>query len=122
MLEARSRHRHPALRLIATLTLTTLISLALPVAVAADAWAGVRNCQNANTCKVASQATGNVQHQRCAADGSNCVLKAAWANGGTFTWRTSFHGSGNQMALISTNLSLASQSATCVCLNPPCPV
>lgn len=96
--------------------------LAAPLeAYASDAWAGIRYCAGFETCRVKSYATGSVKHERCDTSGDNCVLKASWANGGTYSWRTSTHGSGSQMALISTTGTLSSQSATCVCVSPPCP-
>ncbi len=109
-------------RLFTALTLTALIAVATPGLVAADAWAGVRNCHSSESCKVTSQATGNVKHERCAADGTNCVVKASWSNGGSYVWRTSWHGSGYQMAVISTSGVLAQQSAACVCVQTPCPL
>lgn len=110
-------------RLVAALTLTALIGVATPGLVAADAWAsGVRSCFSTESCKVTSHASGNVLHKRCATDYTNCVVKASWSNGGSYIWRTSWHGSGSQTALISTNLVLDQQSATCVCVQTPCPL
>lgn len=110
-------------RIFAALTLTALVAVATPGLVAADAWAsGIRSCFSTESCKVTSQATGGVQHKRCATDYTNCVLKGSWSNGGSYVWRTTWHGSGSQTALISTNLVLAQQSATCVCVQTPCPL
>lgn len=105
--------------LFVVLTLTALMMV--PLAAHADAWAGTRNCASYETCRVQSYATGNVQHKRCSTTYSNCVLKGSWSNGSTKTWRTSWHGSGSQGVIISTNLILSSQSATCVCASSPCP-
>lgn len=100
---------------VVTLALTALFTTAVPTAFAADAWAGIRHCQLYEDCRVQSQATGTVEHERCSTSGTNCVLKASWSNGNNLVWRTSYHGGGSQMALISTSLVLQAQSATCFC-------
>lgn len=122
VLYRRSRRRAPrARRLFAALMSTALIALAAPPVHASDAWAGIRDCTQFESCRVQSYATGNVYHERCDTNGWNCVLKASWANGGSYTWRTSWHGSGSQMASISTTGTLSSQYATCVCVEEFCP-
>lgn len=107
--------------LVASLTLTALLTTLAPTVVFADAWAGSRNCNQFETCRVKSYATGSVEHERCTTAYTNCVVKGSWANGGSYIWRTSFHGSGNQGVVISTTGDLTSQYAECICLSPPCP-
>lgn len=109
-------------RMLLSGALLTAVMLSGPLVARADAWAGVRTCLSNETCVVKSLATGTVEHYRCNTNGSNCVLRAWWANGSSSTWRTSVHGSGAQMASIYTTGSLTSQSATCVCTAPPCAV
>jgi hypothetical protein len=84
-------------------------------ALAADAWAGVRNCAAPTSCRVQSFSTGNVEHERCASNFTGCVIKASWSNGSTYRWRTSWHGGGSQGVIIATTGTLAQQSATCTC-------
>lgn len=107
--------------LLVALALTALFTTAAPVLVYADAWAGTRDCSTLHTCRVKSYATGTVYHERCTATFTNCVVKGSWGNGGSYIWRTSFHGSGNQGVVISTTGTLTSQYAECVCISPPCP-
>lgn len=107
--------------LVVTLTLTALMFVGSPAA-DADAWAGVRHCwPTEESCYVRSQATGNVVHERCTTTFTNCVEKGSWSNGGSLTWRASWHGGGSQGVTIFTNGTLASQSATCVCVVQNCP-
>lgn len=116
------RPSHRMLRsLLVGLTLTTLVLGSSPTAYAADSWAGVRSCALFESCRVKSYATGSVSHERCTTTNENCVVKASWWNGSTKHWRTSWHGGGNQMALITTTRLLSSQSATCVCVSQTCP-
>lgn len=117
---ARQSPRALRLLLAASVVLTTLL-VSAPSVLATDAWAGNRYCASFQNCKVTSNATGNVYHYRCNTSWANCVLKASWSNGGNFQSRTSYHGSGTQGVVINVSGTLSSQSATCVCLSPPCP-
>ena len=107
--------------LLLALALTTVLTTVAPAVVLADVWAGSRNCNMFETCRVKSYATGTVEHERCNLAFTSCTVKGSWSNGGTYVWRTSFHGSGNQGVVITATGNLTSQYAECICLNPPCP-
>lgn len=115
--------RHPSvlIRIVSVLALTGLVAATAPAVYAADSWLGTRHCNQFESCRVQSYATGNVQHWRYNVGGGGGVLKASWSNGGSYIWRTSWHGSGSQDAFIYTSGILSSQYAQCVCVVQHCP-
>jgi hypothetical protein len=74
------------------------------------------------SCFVRSQATGVVWHDRCNTAFTSCGNINSWNNGGSLTWRSSWHGGGSQGVLIEATGTLNSQSATCICIVQNCPV
>lgn len=105
------------------LVFALLLVVAVPLPARAEAWAGTRYCQSYDSCKVRSHANMTVKHERCDTSFLSCVVKASWSNGGSYMWRTSWHGSGSQGVLIGNGTgSIQSQSATCVCVSQNCPV
>lgn len=82
----------------------------------ADAWAGTRQCASNYSCRVISNASGNVTHKRCNVDYSGCVNKGSWANGPSADTRQTWHGTGLQGVMVTSTGTLNSQSAVCICL------
>lgn len=101
--------------LVAVFTLLALSGISPPTAQAdAGYMSPVRNCNGTQSCRVQSQAYGDILHQRCSSSGTGCYTISAWYGGST-AWRTSWHGSGSQKAFIYASGDINSQSTACIC-------
>lgn len=115
------RVERPRFALISLAVTAFVVFASLPLPARADSWLGYRGCHPSQRCESVSQTSGTPGQYQYTVHEHNGTRSTEWPLTASPTTRRFRHGTGSVEIFIYTTGNLHSQSATCVCVSPPCP-